>query len=58
MSIQTIILDDLEENPIKSMNEFIKDKEVIDIKMNTVVAITGNFYTKYLVIYKEISNKK
>lgn len=48
---QTKVFDDYEENCIDKMNEFIKDKNVIDVKMNTVVAVTGNFFTRYLVIY-------
>lgn len=39
---------------IKRMNEFMKDKKVIDVKMNTVIAATGNFFTRYLVIYQEV----
>lgn len=35
------------------MNDFLKTIDVVDIKMNTVVAVTGNFYTTFLVIYKD-----
>lgn len=49
---QVKVFDDYEDDCIEAMNEFIKDKNVIDIKMNTVVAVTANFFTRYLVIYE------
>lgn len=35
------------------MNDFLKTVDVVDIKMNTVVAVTGNLHTTFLVIYKD-----
>lgn len=40
---------------MEEMNEFMKSVQVIDVKMNTVVAVTANFFTRYLVIYKELN---
>lgn len=53
LSIQTKEFNDYSANCLEKMNEFIRGIDVIDIKMNTVVAVTGNFFTKYLVIYRE-----
>lgn len=54
--LQVKRFDEYLQDPISEMNEFIKDKNVIDIKQNTLVAQTGNFYSQYLVIYKEENN--
>lgn len=35
------------------MNDFIADKAVVDVKMNTVLAANAAFFTRYLVIYEE-----
>lgn len=52
------MFDDYDENgAMEAMNNFMVGKEIIDIKMNTVVAVTGQFFTRYLVIYKESSVK-
>lgn len=52
MNYQVKMFDDYTDDVIEKMNEFIKGVFVIDIKMNTIVASTGNFFTRYLVIYK------
>lgn len=49
--IQTKVFDYYEDECEEKMNEFIKNVDLIDIKMNTVVAVTGQFFTRYLVIY-------
>lgn len=51
--LQVKRFDEYSQDPISEMNEFIKDKDVIDIKQDILVAHTGNFYSQYLVIYKE-----
>ena len=51
--LQVKRFDEYEPNCEEKMNEFIKDKYVVDIKQSILVAVTGNFYTQYLVIYKE-----
>ena len=55
METQVKVFDDYEVDAIENMNNFMVGKEIVDIKMNTVVAQTGNFFTRYLVIYKESS---
>lgn len=51
--LQVKRFDEYSDNPIAEMNEFIKDKFVIDIKQSILMAQTGVFYSQYLVIYKE-----
>ncbi|MCF3942184.1 hypothetical protein [Oceanobacillus alkalisoli] len=51
--LQVKRFDEYSQNPIDEMNEFIKDKDVVDIKQDILVAQTGAFYSQYLVIYKE-----
>jgi len=51
-NIQVKRFDDYSYNAINEMNDFIKDKEVIDIKQSILKADTGIFYSQYLVIYK------
>lgn len=51
--IKTKVFDDYDDLVEISMNHFISDKNVVDIKMNTVVSNTGRFFTRYLVIYKD-----
>lgn len=54
METQVEMFDIYDENgAIEAMNNFMLGKEIVDVKMNTVVAITGQFFTRYLVIYKE-----
>lgn len=53
MNKQVAMFDDFDHHALAKMNEFMKKHEVVDVKMNTVVAVTGNFFTRYLVIYKE-----
>lgn len=53
MKIQVKVFDDYEQDCETSMNEFMKKHDVIDVKMNTVVAVTAQFFTRYLVIYRE-----
>ncbi|MED3623233.1 hypothetical protein P4482_09250 [Neobacillus thermocopriae] len=53
MNYKVKVFDDYMDYPIEEMNEFLKKVCVIDIKMNTVVAQTGAFFTRYLVIYKQ-----
>lgn len=45
--------DDYEDDVVGKMNKFIQSKDVVEIKMNTVVAITGKFFNAYLVMYNE-----
>lgn len=52
METQVEMFDEYEGNTIERMNNFMIGKEIIGIKTNTVVAITGQFFTKYLVIYR------
>lgn len=40
------------EEAVSNMNKFIKDKEVIDIKMTCVMSGRGSIFTQYLVLYK------
>lgn len=47
------VFDSYSNDVIGELNNFISDKHVIDIKHNTVVSVTGAFFTTYLVIYKE-----
>lgn len=47
--------DDYNRNCVKDMNKFMSKVKVYDVKMNTVVALTGNFFSRYLVIYEEES---
>ena len=51
--LQVKRFDDYEPKTIERLNEFIKDRDVIDIKQSILVAQTGNFYSQYLVIYKD-----
>lgn len=53
--LQVKRFDEYRQDPIHEMNQFIKDKDVIDIKQDILVAKTGSFYTQYLVIYREES---
>ena len=55
METQVELFDDYENDCLEAMNNFMVGKEIVDVKMNTVVANTGNFFTRYLVIYKESS---
>lgn len=50
--IQVEIFDEYDPHCLINMNSFMLRKEVIDVKMNTVVSDTGDFFTRYLVIYK------
>lgn len=40
---------------IEMMNDFIQDKEVIDIKQSAVVTEREEIYVEYLVVYKEVT---
>ena len=51
--LQVKRFDDYEPKTIERLNEFIKGRDVIDIKQSILVAQTGNFYSQYLVIYKD-----
>ena len=52
--IQVKIFDEYDNDWELNMNEFIKNKQVIDIKMNTVYSSAVNrFFTRCLVIYEE-----
>ena len=51
--LQVKRFDDYEPKAIERLNEFIKGRDVIDIKQSILVAQTGNFYSQYLVIYKD-----
>lgn len=53
INIKTKVFNDYMDNVINEMNEFIKDKEVIDIKQSVVVSVTAYFFSQYLVIYRE-----
>ena len=54
--IQVRIFNDYDNKVIDNMNDFLKGVEVVDIKMNTVVAVSAAFFTQYMVIYKEVNN--
>ena len=51
--VKVKMFDDYDEECLNKMNDFMHDVEVNDVKMNTVVAPTGNFFTRYLVIYSD-----
>lgn len=53
MPVQVKQFDDYSDDAIGEMNDFIRNHDIVDVKMNTVVAITGNFFTRYLVIYRK-----
>ncbi|MCR6096901.1 hypothetical protein HXA31_20290 [Salipaludibacillus agaradhaerens] len=46
--------DDYMHDCMDEVNEFMSDKDVIDVKMNTVVD-GRHMITSYLVIYREVS---
>lgn len=50
--VQVKMFDDYNDNCEEDMNAFMENVEVIDVKMNTVVAVTAHFFTRYLVIYR------
>ena len=50
---QIRIFNSYNSSAVDQLNEFIKGREIIDIKQDVVVAATGNFFTQYLVIYKQ-----
>lgn len=52
-NVKVKIFDDYQNDPVKDINEFIEDKEVVDIKQDMVVITASNLYTQYLVIYRE-----
>lgn len=52
--IQVKTFDEYDNDWELNMNEFIKNKQVIDIKMNTVYnSAVNRFFTRCLVIYEE-----
>ena len=56
--IRVKVFDEYDDNWESKMNDFIRDKEVIDIKMNTTYnSAVNRFFTRCLVIYK-VGEKK
>lgn len=53
MKTQIKYFDDYNSNALQEMNEFMQNKEIIDVKMNTVVSPAGPFFNSYLIIYKD-----
>lgn len=51
-NLQVKRFDDYLNDAIHEMNDFIKDKEIVEIKQSVLKATTGDFYPQYLVIYK------
>jgi len=57
MAFGTDILDlDTDNATIKEINDFIRGRDVIDIKMTMAMTSHNTSLTKYLVIYREDVN--
>lgn len=52
-NVQVERFGDFRLDAVAMMNEFIRDKDVIDIKQNMVITEREEVYVEYLVIYKE-----
>lgn len=51
METQIKVFDDYESDAIEKMNEFMWGVNVVDVKMNTILVVAGQFFTRYAVIY-------
>ncbi|AIC95396.1 hypothetical protein [Shouchella lehensis] len=54
MQIKTRLFDDYDENAFEKMNEFLKQNIIVDVKMNTTLAPSGQFFRSYLVLYQAV----